>query len=58
MEEPEKQLKIINNLVKKILLEKPAFFGSIKLNFQKGQLVNSNILETVLHKGVANVVTS
>lgn len=58
MEEQEKQLKTISNLVKKILHEKPAFFGSIKLNFHNGQLVNSNILETVLHKGEANVVTS
>jgi len=46
-EEQQKQLNYIRDFVQKILLDKPAFFGSIKLNFQNGLLVNSNILETV-----------
>jgi len=48
-EKQQKQISFIENSVKKILVEKPKFFGSIKLNFQNGMLVNSNILETVLY---------
>jgi len=44
----QRQLDYIRNFIQKILLDKPEFFGSIKLNFQKGKLVNTNILETIL----------
>jgi len=48
----KRQIEFIKDFVEKILLEKPKFYGSIKLNFQNGTLVNTNILETILY--VAN----
>jgi len=49
-EKQREQLDYIKSIIQKILLDKPAFYGSIKLNFQNGILVNSNILETVLRE--------
>jgi len=45
----EKQLDYIRDFIQKMLAAKPAFYGSIKFNFQNGVLANSNILETVLY---------
>ena len=44
-----KQLKYIDELIRKILIERPDLYGSIKLNFQNGKLVGTNILRTVLY---------